>query len=188
MIKQWPALLTTVLCVVLLTSCGKKGAVKTVDASVEYQSAQSLPPLQHKENVLSSSTSITPEITSFDGQIMNDKKGSYVVINTRGESAWQQLEAGLNRAEITIYGRNKEAGRYFIGCGDESDILQQPRKLGGFSIPFIKPQKRFVETEYCFLITTPARNKKTAVTLMSRKGHRVISSYSKEIYSRLVSN
>lgn len=186
MIKQWPVLLTTILCVALLTSCGKKDAVKTVDASVEYQSAKSLPPLQHKENVLSGTTSIAPEITSFDGQVLNDNKGSYVVINSRGDSAWNQLEAGLYRANITVYGRNKEAGMFFISCGDEPVTTIEKRKPGALSI--FKGKRNFIEKEYCFLYTTPARQKKTAVTFMSRDGYRVISNYSKEIYSRLVSN
>lgn len=185
MIKQGSALLTSLLCVVLLTSCSK-GTVKTVDASVEYNSAKSLPALQKRDagaQAISQTKAQLP--TSFDGSVVSDKKGSFILMNVEDEVAWNHLEAALDSANITVYGRSKEGGLFFVSCGPDAVPAERAKAK---RILFFKSKLKFSHKEYCSLITKSVRKKKTSVTLLDQNGKRVISSYSKEMYNRIVSN
>ena len=69
MIKKSVVLFTSLICVSVLTSCSR-GTVTTVDKSVDYQSAQSLPSLT-KERPASSVDSDTTQSVEVSEKIKN---------------------------------------------------------------------------------------------------------------------
>lgn len=191
--KKGSVLLISLFCVLALTSCSKRN-VQTVDKSVEYKSAQKLPPLNkhatgaraNADGILVPSNEARVHArTKLDGSMHNTKKGVHLlVINAKPDAAWGKLEAALDSANVTVYGRNKEAGQFFVSCGDEGRITEaEKRRL----ISLFK-RKKVKETEYCALQTSKHRKKTTVVELVSRKGKAIKTSYASELYDRILSN
>ena len=191
--KNGSVLLISLLCVLALTSCSKR-KVETVDNSVEYKSAQKLPPLNKHATgaragpdgvLIPNRTVQTKTYTKLDASLLETKKGfSLLVINAKPKNAWGSLEGALDNANVTVYGRNKEAGQFFVSCGDEGPITEaEKRRL----ISLFK-RKKVKETEYCALQTSKHRRKTTAVEFVDRKGKPIKSSYASELYGRILNN
>jgi len=188
--KKGSVLLTSLLCVLALTSCSK-GKVVTVDKSVEYHSAEKLPPLNKHANgaragadgvLIPNRPAKTP--TKIDASLLNTNKGSQLVINAKRDQAWEDLEAALDNANVTVYGRNREAGQFFVSCGDEGPITEEEKRRR----IFLFKRKKIKETEYCALQTAKHRRQTTAVKLVDRKGKQMTGSYATELYDRILSN
>jgi len=199
MIKKGSILLLTLFGVALLTSCSK-GKIETVDKSIDYQNARSIPPLKHPdhsndvpENLDQSLQTITleqPQVANpnaVKAAIIKDKEGlPLLLVNSEYEQAWQYLDNQLKQKNITVYNRNKEAGLFSIGCGDIENIPVFEEKSGGWTI--FKRRKKTVVREYCTLHVTPARKKSTSAAVMNRYGQVVGGDYVNGLFERIVNN
>ena len=109
--KNGSVLLISLLCVLALTSCSKR-KVETVDNSVEYKSAQKLPPLNKHATgaragpdgvLIPNRTVQTKTYTKLDASLLETKKGfSLLVINAKPKNAWGSLEGALDNANVTV--------------------------------------------------------------------------------------
>ena len=186
-IRKSTALLTSLICVSLLASCSR-GTVTTVDKSVEYQSAQSIPSLvkEPTPEAIAASQSIVESVTpeNVTASIVANKKGvKRLLVEAKLDDAWNYLDYALEKADVTVYNRNKEAGIFSVGCGDVIEPFDPPKK--GWSL--FKRKKRIRETEYCVLKAEGAR-RKTNVSLLNRKGDPMDENYATELYQRILNN
>lgn len=189
MINQRSIALLVLLSVLTLTSCSR-GVVKTVDASVEYQSAKNLPSLT-KERPASSvdsdttqSVAISEKIKSVTANTVKDKENiPRLSINSKVDVAWEYLDVRLQQANITVYNRNQEAGLFSIGCADTADSVK--KKRGWFSF---KSRKKVKDTEYCTLKIERARRKSTSVSMLNRQGDAVSGPYVDSLFKRILNN
>ena len=189
--QKGSVLLISLLCVLTLTSCSK-GKVETVDKSVEYHSAEKLPPLnKHATGARAGADgtlipSKTAKVqTKLDASLHHTKKGTHLmIINAKQDQAWGDLETALDNANVTVYGRNKEAGQFFVSCGDEGPITdaEKRRRISLFR------RKKVKETEYCALQTSKRRRKTTVVEFVDRKGKPIKTTYATELYNRILNN
>jgi len=147
--------------------------VKTVDSSVEYQSAQSLPVL-NKEHVSNKTASSEQKVqqSSVSAEVFKNKQNLPSL----------RVKSGYN---VTVYNRNKIAGFFSVGCGDVANIPEFKKK-SRFRI--LKRKKKVKETEYCILQVTPARKKLTSVTFLNRYGKESSGSYVNDLLGRLSNN
>ena len=185
--KSVSILLISIVSVLLLSSCSR-GTVTTVDKSVEYKSAKSLPPLKKDREGFESEQKYqnNSQQTSVRAEIFKDKNEvSRLSVKSRFEDAWQYLDYQLNAANVTVYNRNESAGIFSVGCGDVADIPEFKKK-GGFRI--LKRKKRTTETEYCILQVDSARRKTTTVTFLNRYGKITGGSYVDDLFGRLSNN
>ena len=189
MIKKSAVLLTTLICVSVLTSCSR-GTVTTVDKSVNYQSAQSIPSLikEPTPEAIAVSQGITESVKpeNVTASIVKDKKGqSSLLVAAKLNDAWNYLDYALENANVTVYDRNKVAGVFSVGCGDVIEPFDPPKK-GGWGL--FKRKKKIRETEYCILKAQAARKKTTTVSLLNRKGNPMTDNYATDLYQRILNN
>jgi len=189
--KKGSVLLISLFFVLTLTSCSK-GTVKTVDKSVEYHSAEKLPPLNKHatgaragaDGTLIPSRKVKTQ-TKLDASLRQTKKGvSFLVINSKPAEAWGELEEALDSANVTVYGRNKEAGQFFVSCGDDGALtdVEKKRRIALFK------RKKVKEAEYCALQSSKSRRRTTTVKFVDRKGKPVKTGYATELYGRILNN
>ena len=96
------------------------------------------------------------------------------------ELAWNFLSEQLQGSKITVFSRNKDAGRIAIGCGD-ADRQASVSRSGGWSI-FRRDKKQI--SDYCAL-QLDERRRGTIVTLLDRHGDEIESDYSASVFSQL---
>jgi len=201
MIKKGSILLMALLSVSLLVSCSR-GPVKTVDKSVEYESARSLPPLKHPDHsndvaeqveqaqptvITLENEPITETINLLESNIIQDKQGlPLLLIESEFEQAWNYIDTQMRNKNITVYNRNKEAGVFSIGCSDIPDVPAFEGKSGGWTI--FSRRKKTTVTEYCALHVTPARKKTTSAAVMNRYGQVVGGDYVGNLFESIVDN
>ena len=191
MIKKSSFIFVSLLSVVLLTSCAKKTVKKTVAASVNYKTAKKLPPL-NKHSTLDNSEiyaqdNFVQNKPKLEASLKQTRKGSpFILIDSKPKVAWDQLEAALDRANVTVYGRNKEAGQFFVSCGDDNSQPISTKKDKRFLI--FKSKVSYSPTEYCALLTDKYRGNKTSVKLVSRKGKIMKNEYANTLYNKILSN
>ncbi len=207
-----------------IAACG--GSKKSVDQSVDYRSAQSLPPL-----VKPSDESSLPSGVTFDepaNQAVNDAAppaaevgdsadsstidspvedavsesasttgasaisakvielgngASRLEVAAGFDSAWFFLSDSLKTSGVTVFSRNKKAGRIAIGCG-ALETAPQVTRSGGWSI-FSRGKKR--GNDYCSLQMTERRGA-SSVQVLNRAGDEVGSEYSNDIFNRILNN
>jgi len=187
MVKNGSILCISLLSVMTLASCSR-GAIETVDKSVDYKSAQSLPALRHPVHDDASSASSTKRVvdSSVTATLEQDKEGlPRLMINGRIDDAWQYLEQKLEAANVTVYNRNQSAGIFSIGCGGIADIPEFNKK-SGFKI--LKRRKKVVETEYCQLQVAPSRRKTTSAIVVNRYGKVLGGDYVDGLFASILKN
>lgn len=133
-------------------------------------------------SVVESTTSAAPvdvaaQVISVDGD------RTRLEIETDLNSAWSFLAINLKNSDLTVFSRNKAAGRFSIGCGA---IESAPAvvKRGGWSFLNRTKDQQF---EHCILQAIERRGK-TFVSVLNRAGAEVTSNYSSEIFTRLLNN
>lgn len=189
MIKKSVVLFTSLICVSVLTSCSR-GTVTSVDKSVDYQSAQSIPSLIKEPTpeaiALSQGIAASVKPENVTASIVKDKKGqSSLLVSAKLNDAWNYVDYALERADVTVYDRNKTAGVFSVGCGDVIEPFDPPKKRGW---NLLKRKKKIRETEYCVLKAESARRKTTKVSLLNRKGDPMPENYATDLYQRILNN
>ena len=101
-------------------------------------------------------------------------------VNAGFDLAWNFLGQQLQGSKITVFSRNKDAGRIAIGCGD-ADQQASVSRSGGWSI-FRRDKKQI--SDYCSLQLDERRGG-TIVTLLDRHGDEIESDYSASVFSQL---
>ena len=160
-----------------ISACSKRKVVVTSDDSVEYKSARSLPPLikptqgtspsvastesqvesvSNLEPVQSAnvdkvvapsgidSASVQPSVKAV---IRSKSNSTRLSIDSGWDAAWVYLTEKLKGSDLTVFSRNKSAGRIAIGCSDVGEGVIET-KAGGWSI---FNRKKPQASEYCSL-------------------------------------
>ncbi|MCH2189777.1 MAG: hypothetical protein MK188_02480 [Gammaproteobacteria bacterium] len=104
-------------------------------------------------------------------------------INSRWDPAWDYLVDQLNSSGLTVFSRNKTAGRIAIGCGDIEHRVKVTRS-GGWSIFNRKSEKT---TEYCSL-QMKDEGDIVLVSVLDRAGNEVPQKESDTVLSGLTKN
>lgn len=193
MMKKGSIVLVALLCLVVLASCSR-GKIETVDKSVDYQSARSIPPLKHPDHSNEAPQELDQSLQTITlpetqngvfAKIIQDKQGlPLLLIESEFDQAWEYLDDQLKRKNVTVYNRSKEAGIFSVGCGDIADIPTFEKKSGGWTI--FNRRKKTVVTEYCTLHVTAARKKTTSAAVMNRYGQVVGGDYVNGLLERIV--
>jgi uncharacterized lipoprotein len=157
--------------------------VNDVDAISELADDQAIPVVEDVDGVAVNieESSISTDVSS---QIITNTKGATrMEINAEFDSAWNYLNNNLKTSDLTVFSRNKSAGRFSIGCGGiEADSAVV--KKGGWS--FLNREKH-EQLEYCALDLVGKRGK-SHVTVLNRSGKEVLTAFSKPIFQRILSN
>jgi uncharacterized lipoprotein len=99
------------------------------------------------------------------------------------DRAWDYLNASLQQSDLTVFSRNKEAGRFSIGC---ADIEAAPTVVKSGRWSFFNRDKQQV-LEYCALQAVEKRSI-TIVSVLNQAGEEVSGEYSKKLFSRILQN
>lgn len=195
MMNKWSIVSLTLVSVLTLTSC-IRGPIQTEDASVDYTSAASFPPLKKHADDASDETSnsstvsqtvtATSDLASIDARIIRNKQGlPTLLIAGDVNRSWAYLDEQLQKANVTIYNRNQSAGLFGVACGDVKDEATIEKKSRW---TFFNRKKRTIETEYCTLKATAARKRTTTVSMLSRQGNTVGGPYVDALFERILNN
>ena len=240
-----------------LSACGGGKVIETKDDSVDYRSAQSLPPLKKPELIgrpLQQTSSVqaaaiepvdlepveeitgsdesvdaldssdvaeqqietqssddqqTEELSAIDqssqypepeiessapalssrpmvnSKVVRGQAGySMLQIEADSDTAWTYVLESLQASDITVFTRNKDAGKFSIGCGDIPS-QQKVVKKGGWSI--FNRQKSTGESPYCSLNMIESKTY-VSVAVFDKLGQPVDSQYSEPLFNRLMNN
>lgn len=108
-----------------------------------------------------------------------------LIIDRDLDSAWGLLTESLTNSEVTVFSRNKAAGRISIGCAEIGNEAEGAvRRAGGWSI-FTRKKPR--ASEYCSLQTQEKRGQ-TLVKVLDRAGEEVSAEYGRPILERVINN
>jgi uncharacterized lipoprotein len=99
------------------------------------------------------------------------------------DRAWDYLNASLQQSDLTVFSRNKQAGRFSIGC---ADIEAAPTVVKSGRWSFFNRDKQQV-LEYCALQVVEKRSI-TIVSVLNQAGEEVSGEYSKKLFSRILQN
>jgi len=151
----------------------------TIDESIASQDAtQQNGVLRQSELVESASTD------SITATVVEARPGvSRLHVDAKFDSAWSYLSRQLQSSSMTVFTRNKDAGRVDIGCG-QLDEQSQTSKSGGWSV-FRRDRRKL--SDYCALQIGERRGA-TIVTLLDRQGDEVVGEFSAKIFNQLNSN
>jgi len=194
-----------------LSACRGGKKIVTTDDSAEYKSAISLPPLKKPSRVVvsHSDTNVQPASDSGDVVEKNDALAPEPASNVAGTPmkqitatvvnagsglaqlevaadfgrAWDYLNASLQQSGLTVFSRNKEAGRFSIGC---ASIATAPTVVKSGRWSFFNRNKQ-QSLEYCALQVVEKRGI-TVVSVLNQAGKEVSGEYSKKLYSRILNN
>jgi len=121
------------------------------------------------------------DLSLIDAQIVEPRAGvSRLQIDADFSQAWDFLSARLQRSEVTVFTRNKDAGRIAIGCG-QIDSQNGSAKSGGWSI-FSRDRKK--KSDYC-AIQLDERRGVTTASLLDRQGEEIAGDFSASIFKRI---
>jgi len=214
-LKRGLSALALTLLVLLLSACGGK-KVSTKDNSVDYKSAQALPPLKKSSRVVvTPPVTPTPEVSEaslpsvvqaepinepqkpvasaneankqtpqFNANVVSAKSGqARLEVEADFDQAWDYLSSSLQKSDLTVFSRNKAAGRFSIGC---STFAAAPTvvKSGRWSI-FNRNKQKILE--HCALQVLERRGT-TVVSVLNRAGEEVSGEYSNDVFSRILNN
>lgn len=233
------AALAAVVFVSLLSACSSGKVINTVDDSVEYRKAQTLPPLKKNSRVITSDVPATesrvtvesedvvaestPLATEEQNATANDvaDSGSVITtesiapdsdssadtsigksvsarvvsagsnysrleINTGFDQAWEYLTDNLQRSDVTIFSRNKAAGRLSIGCagidnGTDDILIEKQGRWSFFN------RDKLERLEYCALEAVSKRDS-TNVKVLNRSGQEILTESSTKVFERILNN
>ena len=159
-----------------------------VDQSVSdaQQLATNLPETVNQESFIGNQAETqTPSSAPLNANIVNagDSK-SQLEINGGFDNAWQYLASILRRSEVTVFSRNKAAGRFAIGCSGVAEDRVVVEKKGSWSV-FKRDKDE--EQEYCSLKLTEKRGT-TLVSVHDRNGIEVANQNSANLFARILNN
>jgi uncharacterized lipoprotein len=97
--------------------------------------------------------------------------------------AWGYLNTSLQKSGLTVFSRNKEAGRFSIGC---ANIAAAPTVIKSGRWSFFNRGKQ-QSLEYCALQAVEKRGI-TVVSVLNQAGEEVSGEYSKKLFSRILNN
>lgn len=192
-----------------LSACRGGKKIVTTDESADYKSAISLPPLKKPSRVVVSenNTSVRPASDSDTVVEESDVQASAPVSNASEtpfdkisatvvdagsglaqlevaadfSRAWDYLNVSLKQSDLTVFSRNKEAGRFSIGC---ASIETAPTVVKSGRWSFFNRNKQ-QSLEYCALQVVEKRGI-TVVSVLNQAGKEVSGEYSKKLFSRLL--
>lgn len=201
----------TMVALVSLSACSSGKKVVTADDSADYKGSITLQPLkrrpstptvdvneQNKQQASISSPVVQTEAALDDSTVSVENSGanefvaSEIINGDDGEArllvdadfdqAWSYLNDYLQTSDLTVFSRNKVAGRFAIGCGR---IAAAPAivKKGGWS--FLN-RDRLERLEYCALELIEKRGK-SYVSVLNRSGVEVMGEFSTPVFERLLS-
>lgn len=99
------------------------------------------------------------------------------------DRTWDYLSANLQKSDITIFSRNRAAGRFSIGC---ANIAAAPTVSTSGRWSFFNRNKQ-QNLEYCALQAVEKRGS-TIVSVLNRAGEEVSGEYSNNVFSRILNN
>jgi len=157
---------------------------------VVSESAQSNTPaiVADNSNQESSASAVAAEESKVDSSVISasvttDKPGqARLEIAADFDQAWDYLSSSLQKSDITVFSRNKEAGRFSIGC---ANIAAAPTVTKSGRWSFFNRSKE--NLEYCALQAIGKRGS-TTVSVLNRAGEEVSGEYSNEVFGRLLNN
>ena len=201
-----PKLLVSLTLLALVSACGGGNkVVTTTDNSAEYKSAKSLPPLSKPSTVTQTANTQVAKAGSIadDGastpnagqavaekqtvtlaavsSIEEDTKHTRLKIGTEFDQAWQLLSADLQKSDLTIFSRNKAAGRFSVGCANVYTESEESKTSGWSFFNRNRQQK----LEYCAIELSEKRGS-TIVSVFNRANEEVSAEYSKGLFTRLL--
>lgn len=137
------------------------------------------------EEVSQSAQAVTSAPANFNASasvIEDDSGQARLKIDTGFDQAWVYLSDSLKKSDLTVFSRNKAAGRFSIGC---ASIAAAPTvtKKGRWSFFNRDRQPRL---EYCALQAVEKRGT-TLVSVLNRSGEEVTAQYSRDVFKRLLS-
>lgn len=125
--------------------------------------------------------------TSFEqlsATVVDDGSGqAKLEVAAEFDRAWDYLNASLQQSDLTVFSRNKQAGRFSIGC---ADIEAAPTVVKSGRWSFFNRDKQQV-LEYCALQAVEKRSI-TVVSVLNQSGEEVSGEYSKKLFSRILQN
>jgi len=133
--------------------------------------------------VAQSEQAVAPASAVSSANIIDDGSGqARLKIDAGFEQAWAYLSDNLKTSDLTVFSRNKAAGRFSIGC---ANIAAAPTvtKKGRWSFFNRDRQPRL---EYCALQAVERRGA-TLVSVLNRSGEEVTAEYSRDVFTRLLS-
>ena len=194
------------LLVMSISACGGK-KVATSDNSVEYKTAQALPPLKKPSRVVVTPKNATDisatEVGSNSASLATDEAAEPVIedqvinasvvsaksgearleVEASFDQAWDYLSSSLQKSDLTVFSRNKEAGRFAIGCGD---FAAAPTVVKSGRWSFFNRSKQ-ENLEHCALQVVQKR-KTAVVSVLNRAGEEVSGEYSNQLFNRILNN
>ena len=181
----------------VLTACGGNKIVTTTDDSADYASAIQLPPLKKdigQEATASANLEYeSNDLTEADTNINQRSISSSIVdvsnnlkrveINAQMNDAWPYFLNTIRQSGVTIHGRNNNANRIEVGCGDIDDgANDEAKRSGGWSIF----NRSAVIYEYCVMQLSESGGA-TLVSVLNRRGEEVAGSKAITLLNKIVS-
>jgi len=159
--------------------------------SVVEQPSENQEPLAYPESdavdAASETVAIAPDADvapSISARVIaSDSSNARLEIDSSFDAAWSFLSSNLKRSDVTVFSRNKAAGRFSIGCGD-MELSPTVVKKGGWSFFNKSKQKR---AEYCALSVVERRGK-SLVFVLNRDDSEVSNEYSNPLFKRILNN
>ncbi len=120
-------------------------------------------------------------IPELEPGMLTDGDTVKLILNSEFDSAWSYLTSQLAGSEVTVFSRNKSAGRIAIGCAEIRDGAA-PSNNSKWSI-FNRKAKR--ADEYCSLQAVE-RKGTTTVSVLNREGREVAGDDARLVLNKLL--
>lgn len=104
-------------------------------------------------------------------------------ISASFDQAWDYLSNKLQQSDITVFSRNKSAGRFSVGC---SSIDSAPSVVKSGRWSFFNRDKQ-EDLEYCALQAIEKRGV-TNLSVLNRTGAEVSAEFSNKVLARILNN
>jgi uncharacterized lipoprotein len=155
-----------------------------LQVATEQASLESLSNSQGLDNAATTTVATTTVATTTVATVVSVELGhSRLEIIADFDPAWEFLSASLQRSDLTIFSRNKEAGRFSIGC---TNIAKAPVVVKSGRWSFFN-RDRLETLEYCALQAITKRGT-TIVSVLNQEGKEVSGEYSNRVFSRILNN
>ncbi len=126
----------------------------------------------------------TNQPLALNASVVTEGSGqARLVVDASFEQAWEYLSQNMKKSDLTIFSRNKEAGRFSIGC---ANIAAAPTVVKSGRWSFFNRGKQ-LNLEHCSLKLAEKRGK-TSVSVLNRAGEEVSGEYSNTVFSRILNN
>lgn len=124
-------------------------------------------------------------LSTVSGSVQQTGEYSRLMINADFDLAWQYFTNQLTKSEVTVFSRNKAAGRIAIGCGEiGNNTVVDVKREGGWSI---FNRRKTEASEYCSLQMVGKRGE-SSVSVLDRAGREVVSELGQAVLSGIVAN